>query len=215
MIKFSELKKASKIAIIACAIILVAGITVGVAGAIVSSDKGAANTQSTSITLEEAKEIALAEVPGAKADDIHKAEADYDDDDGIMEYEVEIWFEGYEYDFTIDGNGNIVSRGQDRLDGDDMVDDDLDDMDDDAANNTSSNVTGNTGADSGDIGMDRAKEIALAKVPGATASDITKIKKDYEDGKAVYEGEIKYNGYEYDFEIDAATGRIIEWDIDD
>ena len=29
-----------------------------------------------------------------------------------------------------------------------------------------------------------------------------------------YEGEIHYNGYEYDFEIDADTGTITKWEVE-
>ena len=42
----------------------------------------------------------------------------------------------------------------------------------------------------------RAKQIALAKVPGATLRNIN------------------YRGYTYEFEIDAYTGRITDWDVD-
>ena len=32
-----------------------------------------------------------------------------------------------------------------------------------------------------------------------------------DDGRQIYEGEIYYNRMEYEFEIDASTGTIIEW----
>ena len=62
------------------------------------------------------------------------------------------------------------------------------------------------------IGEDRAKEIALKKVNGAKASDITKIKLETDDGRQVYDGELVYNGKEYDFEIDAVSGDVLQWD---
>ncbi len=62
------------------------------------------------------------------------------------------------------------------------------------------------------ITAERAKEIALEKVPGAKTEDIRKFKKDRDDGRYVYEGEILYNKTEYDFEIDAQSGEIISWD---
>lgn len=34
---------------------------------------------------------------------------------------------------------------------------------------------------------------------------------DRENGKMVYEGEIYYNGWEYEFDIDAVTGTIVKW----
>lgn len=63
----------------------------------------------------------------------------------------------------------------------------------------------------GDIGIDKAREIALAKAPGA---QVRKLKLDKDDGRAVYEGELRNGRWEYEFEIDAATGAILEWDQD-
>ena len=70
---------------------------------------------------------------------------------------------------------------------------------------------GNNGGNT-NISEEKAKEIALAKVPGATMQDIRQFKKDRDDGRYVYEGEILYNKTEYDFEIDAESGEIIGWE---
>lgn len=67
----------------------------------------------------------------------------------------------------------------------------------------------------GDIGADKVKAIVLAKVPGAGEADIYEFEKDYDDGRVEYEGSIYYNGYEYEFEVDGATGNILAWEIDD
>jgi len=61
------------------------------------------------------------------------------------------------------------------------------------------------------IGVNRAMNIALKKVPGASNSHVKKINLDRENGRMVYEGEIYYNGQEYEFDIDAATGDIVKW----
>lgn len=66
-----------------------------------------------------------------------------------------------------------------------------------------------------DIGYKGAVAIVLAKVPGAEESNVTEIERDYEGGICVYEGELVYGGYEYEFEIDGASGNIIKWEIDD
>lgn len=62
------------------------------------------------------------------------------------------------------------------------------------------------------IGDTKAKGIALARVSGAKESDVTKFKLETDDGKQKYEGEIRYNGKEYDFDIDAVTGEILDWE---
>lgn len=65
-----------------------------------------------------------------------------------------------------------------------------------------------------DIGIDKAKAIALAQVSGAAQKDIVRAHSEYEDGRLEYEIDIKYDGYEYDFKVDASTGQIIESDTE-
>lgn len=66
-----------------------------------------------------------------------------------------------------------------------------------------------------DIGMDAVIAIVLERIPGASRSNIDEIEREYDDGRIEYEGELHYNGYEYEFEIDGATGNILKWEIDD
>lgn len=60
------------------------------------------------------------------------------------------------------------------------------------------------------ISIEEAEKIALERVQGASENDI-RIQSDYDDGKYKYEGDIIYDGKEYEFEIDASTGTILEW----
>ena len=64
------------------------------------------------------------------------------------------------------------------------------------------------------IGVNRAMNIALKKVPGANSSHVKEIHLDRENGRMVYEGEIYYNVQEYEFDIDAVTGDIVKWKVD-
>lgn len=64
------------------------------------------------------------------------------------------------------------------------------------------------------ISSDEAVQSVLARVPGATVANVTEFNRDYEKGRLEYEGEIHYNGYEYDFEIDADTGTITKWEVE-
>ena len=61
------------------------------------------------------------------------------------------------------------------------------------------------------IGVNKAIAIALKKVPGANQSHVYDVHLDRENGRMVYEGEIYYNGWEYEFDIDAVTGEIVKW----
>ena len=41
------------------------------------------------------------------------------------------------------------------------------------------------------------------------------MKLDRDDGKWIYEGDILYKNMEYEFEIDAETGKILSWEEED
>lgn len=141
---------------------------------------------STAITEAKAKEIALADAGVKEADTAYlKVNTDYDD--GVKVYEVEFYAGGTEYDYEIDAATGKI-RG----------------MDHDAEGYTPAQ-TGSAKSEA-DI-----QAIALAKVPGATASDL-KMHLDHDDGRQVYEGSIYYNQMEYEFTIDAYSGAILEWE---
>ena len=53
-----------------------------------------------------------------------------------------------------------------------------------------------------------------AQVPGAAEGDIREFSTDRDDGRLEYEGEIRYNGVTYEFEIDGYSGAIRSWETD-
>ena len=61
------------------------------------------------------------------------------------------------------------------------------------------------------IGLAKAKQIAIAKAPGAT---VVKAEFDTDDGIPVYEIELRQGRTEYEFKIHAKTGKILEFDYD-
>lgn len=151
--------------------------------------KSNAKEQSGRITEEEAKKIAL-DHAGIKAEDATFLKAALDIDDGKEIYEVEFYSGSSQYDYDIDAaSGEVLSY----------------DYDAESQNNQAGN-----NATKDDIGEKKAKEIALAKVKGAGDADI-RIKQEYDDGRLIYEGTIVYQDMEYEFEIDAADGHVIEW----
>lgn len=188
------MRKPVKIGIAAAVLVLLAA---GVSVYAVGTSAGG----SASISEDEAKQIALAEVKGADVSDITKFKKD--SDDGRMEYDVEIVYGGYEYDFEISAeDGTIFDRSKEIAEQNDM---------DDNSDDVSGNASGNASAE---ISLERAKEIALAQVSGASAGDITNVHSEYDDGVLEYDIEIRYNGYEYDFEIDGMSGNIVSKDVD-
>lgn len=63
----------------------------------------------------------------------------------------------------------------------------------------------------GKLSAEEAGAIALARVPGAAATDM-RLSPGMNDGKAIYNGRIVNSGVVYEFGIDADTGAITEWD---
>lgn len=78
--------------------------------------------------------------------------------------------------------------------------------------NRSHHSSGNSaGASNVSITLEEAQNIALERVPGATVRNIS-IELERDDGWYIYEGDIEYDGMEYEFEIDADTGNILKWE---
>ena len=75
---------------------------------------------------------------------------------------------------------------------------------------TQNNQGQNSGANVAVSSEADARAAALARVSGATDTDI-KIELDFDDGQYIYEGDIIYDGKEYEFEIDANTGNFLKW----
>ncbi|WP_413375173.1 PepSY domain-containing protein [Alkalihalobacillus sp. 1P02AB] len=132
------------------------------------------------ITKEEAKKAALSVLDG----DIKEVERDKED--GRLIYEVEVLFEGEEYDFDIDTYTAEVIE----------IDDDL--LKTPVANEMK-------------ITVEEAKEIANDLVPNSKIDDI-ELKK--EKGIYVYDIELELNDEDGDLYLDANTGEVIKLDGD-
>ncbi len=68
------------------------------------------------------------------------------------------------------------------------------------------------------ISLEKAKQIAVAHAKGQKSFEgdvnYSKAKLDYDDGRKIYELEFTKNGLEFEYEVDAKTGSILDWDID-
>lgn len=140
------------------------------------------------LTLEEAKAKALEDAK-LTADKVTFTEAKLERDDGRDIYDIEFYTADYkEYDYEIDARTGKVLE----------VDYDAESFTPPAA--------------SGTITREKAQEIALAKVHGAKAEHIKKLKLDQDDGRTIYEVEIVYNAMEYELEISAADGKVLKFE---
>ena len=166
-----------------------------------TQDQYIASTPSASnyITVDKAKSAALSHA-GVNANDAIFVKAGLDWDDRRVRYEVEFYAGNTEYDYDIDATTGAVLA----------YDREWDDFS--LKVNGGNSSSGGTTTQDNLITEAKAKEIALAKAPAG--STVVKCKLDRDDGRYVYEIEMR-NGYtEYECDINAVTGVIIDWDAD-
>lgn len=148
-----------------------------------------AASSSSTITEAEAKQIAL-DHAGVSESETERMRVKLGRDDGVQEYEVNFYVGNREYDYDINAaTGEIRSY-------DSEIDDDY---------------VSSTEAAGAAISEDEARATVVARVSGASASDV-RLYLERDDGRMVYEGELIYNGTEYEFQIDATTGAVLDWE---
>ena len=158
----------------------------------------AAINSAKNISIEYAKQIAFAHAKIAQSG-VTFIKAKLDTEDGRQVYDIEFYSGNTEYDYEIDAiSGEIVSSDMD------IENYTIPDQTAAQPNNTA-----------GDIGIEKAKEIAMSHAgvsPGSVS--FVKAKLDTEDGVKVYDIEFHSSNVEYDYEINSATGAIVSFDQD-
>lgn len=149
----------------------------------------AAKDEKIKISRKEALEIA-AEDAKVKEDEIKRSRVEFDHEDGRIIYNVEFYTDKKEYDYEINAETGKI------LEVDSEIDREFKDF---------------SQMEDAKISEEEAKQIALEEVPGASKDDVY-LELDYDDGTMLYEGEIFYDSYEYEFEINAETGEIESWE---
>ena len=148
-------------------------------------------TQSSAdIGADRAKEIALdhAGVSASKATFV-RAHLDYED--GRRVYDVEFYSGSKEYDYEIDAaSGDILSWDYD-------------------AEYYTGQAAGQTGSY-----LSEAEVRQIVEDRAGVSGTFRELHLDRDDGRVVYEGEMRDGWTEYEFTLDAVTGTILEWDVD-
>ena len=153
------------------------------------------NSEATTITVEEAKQIALKHA-NLTNEQVSFIKAENDFDDGVKMYDIEFYYQNKEYDYEINAtNGQIIG------------------YDYDVENYTiQSNQTSNTTTA---ISSEKAKEIALNHANLSSSQDsFVKSELDFDDGVQKYDIEFYFNNIEYSYEIDANNGSILKYEQD-
>lgn len=158
-------------------------------GAGQAAGRGSQSGTASAVTEDEARKTALSDA-GVTEEQITGIRVKKDHDDGRQVYDVEFYSDNKEYDYEIDASTGEILSSDFEIEND---------FNKDSASDLNPAVS-----------QEEASAAALAKVQGASEKDL-RIKLDDDDGKMIYEGDIYYNGTEYEFEIDASTGDFLEW----
>lgn len=156
---------------------------------------------SEKITAVQAEAAALAHA-GYAAEQVTGMFSRFDIDDGRDEYDVEFFADGYEYDYEIDAvTGKVVSY----------------DREIERTRETKASTAETKPSEPAveKISKSEAESIALSHA-GFKKSEVKGLRTEYGRDDGVYEYEVEFyaNGYEYDYEINAKTGKIISRDKD-
>lgn len=165
-----------------------------------------AAAEAKQITEEEAVSIALKHA-GLTKDQVTHLYARFGYDDMRPEYDVDFLYDGMEYDYEIHAETGKILQSEHELT--DRIPENAPKADTTAAApaQAPAQPAGNRLTD------EEARDIALRHA-GLTADAVKglRVEFDYDDGRPEYEVDFRSDGYEYDYEIHAETGEIIDWD---
>lgn len=154
-----------------------------------SAQNGQETPPSGEISRDEALAIALANASVPEAD-AYNVKVERDGDNGIPLWDIEFETEYGDYDFEVALSGGRIVGADYEVD-DEWLD----------------RLGGSP------VTADEAKAILQSKAPGVEAGDIA-LREEHSDGRLRYEGEACGGGMKYEFELDAATGVIYDWNAD-
>jgi len=165
---------------------------------------------------EKALDSALAHAGLSAQDIVLQHSSRLDREGGRMVYEIEFYAGNTEYDYEIDAlTGEVLKAEKD-------IDEDARRSAEKKKENASASAKQqesagkkNDSAKQEYIGTSAAKSAALSHA-GVSSGDArsVQVELDRDDGRVVYEVEFKADKYEYDYEIDAVTGKVLKSEKD-
>lgn len=138
------------------------------------------------LTRDEAIDIALKDA-GLTKDQVRDLEAELDRDNGVLHYDVDFEKDNKDYDYEIHAETGQILRKEIPV-----------------------QTSAQNPAPQKQLTREEARDIAL-KHAGFTANQVRDLESelDRDDGKLHYDVDFEKDGYDYSYEIDAATGSIL------
>ncbi|AGS34339.1 hypothetical protein B841_04280 [Corynebacterium maris DSM 45190] len=158
----------------------------------------AAESADASETISKERSLEIAhEHAGITADQVtHLDDHELDSDDGRQIWEIEFHADGYEHEFDIDARtGEVLDYERDRED---------DDAPAPAQPGPNDRLSG-----------EQALQIAVDHAGVGAPSHVDDLELDSDDGRQIWEIEFHAGGLEYEYDVDAHSGDILEFEIDD
>ena len=150
----------------------------------------AGQTAAGEVSREEALAIAYANASVPEAD-AYNVKAERDEEGGIPIWDIEFETEYGDYDFEVAISGGRIVGADYEVD-EEWLD----------------RLSRHGG---GPLSAGQAQDIVAAKAPDASSF---LIREEHSDGRLCYEGEAYGDDIKYEFELDAATGVIYDWNAD-
>lgn len=168
--------------------------------------------ETSSIGEENAKNYAFADA-GVDPVRAEWVRSEFGHEQGHFVYEVEFVADNTEYEYWIKAeDGSVVKKQMEMLNisGTDITS--VEKSEEESQTVSAPGTADDTGSY---IGVDRAKAIALEHA-GFSEGEVrfSKVKLENDDGYTVYEVEFYKDRVEYEYKIHAATGEIMEYDMD-
>lgn len=154
-----------------------------------------------SVSPDEAIDIALEHAGVSRENAVMFGVPSLDEENGKAHYDIEFGYDGFEYDYEVAVADGSVLKAEKEAENDTV------------SENVSVPVSENS--NNGYISVETAKQKALDDA-GVKAEDAVFIKAYYDSDDIVPHYDVKFeaNGYEYEYEIKASDGSVLEKDVD-
>lgn len=175
--------------------------------------------ESVAVSLDSAIDIALKDAGVQRKDALFQDSPSLDKDDKKPHYDIEFKYNGVEYDYEVAvDNGSVIKaekeKEKEKVQSNEKVSEPVK-VKEEKKEPVKPSSPAVSNPDKGYISIEKAKEIALNNA-GVKQADAIFKKAYYDSDDLVAHFDIKFiaNGYEYEYEVKASDGKVLEKDIE-